>query len=669
MQTLVVPRGLTRFQIALAVDLTLAAISLPLSLVLTDPWLIARAPFGIVAVIGLGFALVALVPLLLLRVPWRSWRFFGAEDGVRIAAAAAIACAAYAALNLLAGGWRPFSPLAPAVQAIVLGLLWVVPRLAWRRFRSRGGSLALAAPERLLLAGADDGADLFLRAIAADPRCGFDVVGLLSTDPKGRGRLIHDRQVLGALDEAEAVLDDLVARGQRPAAIVVTSPAIDGARLSRLLDAADRAGVAVRRMPRLTHLDLAQRPALGPRPPLGPDGRLELRPIAIEDLLNRAPVDLDREAMARLVSGRRVLVTGAGGTIGGELARQIAGFGPASLTLVEVSEFALYEIDLALRELAADLPRRAVLADIRDRDRMFQVMAASRPDLVFHAAALKHVPLVEDNALEGILTNAVGTRNVADAARAAEASVVVLISTDKAVNPASVMGATKRLAEMYFQALDARRAQEGRGTRFVTVRFGNVLGSTGSVVPLFRRQLERGGPLTVTDPKMQRYFMTVAEAASLVLAASALAAEDGLPEPARAGGIVVLDMGEPVRIVDLARQMIRLAGLRPDIDVAIRYTGLRPGEKLEEELFHGREPHVPAGRPGLLVAAPRTAELAIVARAFDALAASSRAGDARAALAQLGVLVPEFRAPGTQPAPGTLALPGAAPRGKEDTHG
>jgi len=651
MQRLAVPRGLTRFQIALAVDLTMAAISLPLSLALTDPLLIARAPFGIVAVIGLGFALVALVPLLLLRVPWRSWRYFGAEDGVRIALAAAIACAAYAGLNLLAGGWRPFSPMAPAVQAIVLALMWIAPRLAWRRFRNRGGSLAMATPERLLLAGADDGADLFLRAIASDPRSGFEVVGLLGNDPTARGRLIHDRPVLGALSEAKAVLEELAARGQLPAAIVVTSPAIDGARLGRLLDAAEAAGVAVRRMPRLTHLDLAARPAPGP------DGRLELRPIAIEDLLNRPPVDLDREAMARLVSGRRVLVTGAGGTIGGELARQIAGFGPETLTLVDVSEYALYEIDLAIRESHPDLPRQAVLADIRDRERMMRVIAEARPELVFHAAALKHVPLVEDNPLEGILTNAVGTRNVADAARTAEASVVVLISTDKAVNPSSVMGATKRLAEMYFQALDARRAQEGKGTRFVTVRFGNVLGSTGSVVPLFRRQLERGGPLTVTHPDMQRYFMTVAEAVALVLAASALAADGGLPDPARAGGIVVLDMGEPVRIVELARQMIRLAGLRPDVDVAIRFTGLRPGEKLEEELFHTREPHVPAGRPGLLAAAPRTAELGIVARALDSLAASARGGDPAAALAQLSVLVPEFRPPG------------AAPRAREDTHG
>jgi O-antigen biosynthesis protein WbqV len=651
MQRLGVPRGLTRFQIALVVDLTLAAFSLPLSLALTDPLLIARAPFGIVAVIGLGFSLVALVPLLLLRVPWRSWRYFGAEDGVRIALAAAIACAAHAGLNLLAGGWRPFSPMAPAVQAIVLALMWIAPRLAWRRFRSRGGSLAMTSPERLLLAGADDGADLFLRAIAGDPRSGFEVVGLLGNDPKARGRLIHDRPVLGALSEVEEVLADLVARGQRPAAIVVTSPAIDGSRLSRLLDAADAAGVAVRRMPRLTHLDLAARP--GP----GPDGRLELRPIAIEDLLNRPPVDLDRDAMARLVSGRRVLVTGAGGTIGGELARQIAGFGPESLTLVEVSEFALYEIDLAIRESHPDLPRQAVLADIRDRERIMRVLAQARPELVFHAAALKHVPLVEDNPLEGILTNAVGTRNVGDAARAAEASVVVLISTDKAVNPSSVMGATKRLAEMYCQALDARRAQDGKGTRFVTVRFGNVLGSTGSVVPLFRRQLERGGPLTVTHPDMQRYFMTVGEAVSLVLAASALAAEDGLPDIVRAGGIIVLDMGEPVRIVDLARQMIRLAGLRPDVDVAIRFTGLRPGEKLEEELFHLREPHVPAGRPGLLAAAPRTAELGIVARALESLAASARGGDPAAALAQLAVLVPEFRPPG------------APQRGREDTHG
>jgi O-antigen biosynthesis protein WbqV len=293
------------------------------------------------------------------------------------------------------------------------------------------------------------------------------------------------------------------------------------------------------------------------------------------------------------------------------------------------------------------VPRVSLIADIRDRDRMFALFARHRPELVFHAAALKHVPIVEANPTEGVLTNAVGTRHVADAARAHGALAMVLISTDKAVNPTSVMGATKRLAEMYCQALDLRARADQAGTRFVTVRFGNVLGSTGSVVPLFRRQLERGGPLTVTHPDMRRYFMTVREAVGLVLAATVLRVkEEGLPEAARQGGIFVLDMGEPVKIVDLARRMIRLAGLRPEIDVAIRYTGLRPGEKLYEELFHNRETLVETGVPGLLMAAPRTADLALVARAMDEAGAAARAGREGAALSVLAALVPEFTRPG-----------------------
>ncbi|EGO94509.1 polysaccharide biosynthesis protein, partial [Acidiphilium sp. PM] len=267
-----------------------------------------------------------------------------------------------------------------------------------------------------------------------------------------------------------------------------------------------------------------------------------------------------------------------------------------------------------------------------------------RPDLVFHAAALKHVPIVEANPLEGIATNALGTRNVADAARAAGAGLMVLISTDKAVNPSSVMGASKRLAEMYAQGLDVA-ARRQAGMRIVTVRFGNVLGSTGSVVPLFRRQLARGGPLTVTHPDMRRYFMTVREAVSLVLQAAVVGRSDAAL-PVAQGGIFVLDMGEPVKIVDLARQMIRLAGLRPDLDIPIRFTGLRPGEKLFEELFHGAERPIETGFPGLLMAAPRVADAALVGRAFDELAALIQRGEAAAALAALARLVPEF---GAQP--------------------
>jgi O-antigen biosynthesis protein WbqV len=288
-----------------------------------------------------------------------------------------------------------------------------------------------------------------------------------------------------------------------------------------------------------------------------------------------------------------------------------------------------------------------VIADIRDEARIRAIADEVRPELVFHAAALKHVPMVEANPLEGILTNVAGTRHVADAARAAGARAMVLISTDKAVNPSSVMGASKRLAEMYCQALDilARRAGPASGSgasggmRCITVRFGNVLGSTGSVVPLFQRQLARGGPLTVTHPDMQRYFMTVREAVGLVLEASVVGVSGRAPPD---GGIFVLDMGEPVKIVDLARQMIRLAGLRPDIDVEIRFTGLRPGEKLFEELFHGREPPTRTATAGLLMATPRTADPAIVARAIDELAATCRRGQLRAALSLLGRIVPEF---------------------------
>ncbi len=317
------------------------------------------------------------------------------------------------------------------------------------------------------------------------------------------------------------------------------------------------------------------------------------------------------------------------------------------------------------------MPRRALIADVRDARRIGEIFARHRPELVFHAAALKHVPLVEAHPLEGLRTNTIGTRIVADAARAAGARAMVLISTDKAVNPTSVMGASKRLAEMYAQALDlAHAAAGGRGLRCITVRFGNVLGSTGSVVPLFQRQLAKGGPLTVTHPDITRYFMTIREAVGLVLQATVvgLADGDGLAEgdglawrgeaggggdgagagmaEARArGGIFVLDMGEPIRIVDLARQMIRLAGLRPDIDVAIRFTGLRPGEKLFEELFHGDEPPAPTPYPGLLMAAPRTIELSLLARALDELAALCEQGQEAAALALLARFVPEYRTP------------------------
>ena len=382
--------------------------------------------------------------------------------------------------------------------------------------------------------------------------------------------------------------------------------------------------------------------------------RLTLKPVSIEDLLNREQVTLDHAGMARLIGGSRVVVTGAGGSIGSELARQVASLAPAELWLLDSSEYALWQIDLELSESYPQVRRRAVLADVRDAPRIGEIFSELRPELVFHAAALKHVPMVEANPLEGLLTNAFGTRVVADAAGAAGALATVFISTDKAVNPTSLMGASKRLAEMYCQALDIDARAQTNGMRCVTVRFGNVLGSTGSVVPLFRRQLERGGPITVTHPDMQRYFMTVREAVALVLQASVVGLGESLPHGAEQGGIFVLDMGKPVRILDLARQMIQLAGLRPERDIEIRFTGLRPGEKLFEELFHGREPPVQTGHPGLLMAMPRTSDATVVGRAIDAIADLCRHGDTETVVMLLRQQVPEFSKEGR---PGLCAGP------------
>jgi O-antigen biosynthesis protein WbqV len=291
-----------------------------------------------------------------------------------------------------------------------------------------------------------------------------------------------------------------------------------------------------------------------------------------------------------------------------------------------------------MAERHPDLPRQALIADVRDRGRVDRVMAEQKPELVFHAAALKHVPMVEANPLEGCLTNAVGTRIVADACLTHGVALMVLISTDKAVNPTNVMGAAKRMAETYCQALDSQPG-EGR-TRFVTVRFGNVLGSTGSVVPLFQRQLAKGGPITVTDPEMTRYFMTIREAVELVLQTSALGFGDAQRYQGR---IFVLDMGEPVKIVHLARQMIRLAGRRPDVDIKIVFTGLRPGEKLFEEIFHGAEAPVPTEREGILVATVRATDFAPVAASLDDLEAACRRHDLTAVLEVIHSLVPEYR--------------------------
>ncbi len=658
-------RSVLRIVVNVALDGALAAASVPLAHWIAAP---SADPFTPLWAIPAG-AVTLLLAGAPLRLSLQYWRFLGLSDLLAVAGAAVLGAALFAALLALSGVAFP-SPAFPAVHALTLLALLGTPRVLYRKHqlrRARAGTEARDSAATMLLVGAPEDLDLLLRALAQDRRHSYPLAGLIATGSGQRGRRIQGQPILGGIDEMPAVLDRLAAEDRLPATVVIASPDLGGAALSRLVDQTDRFGIALRRVPRPTALSPA---GLGPsRPGSSPAGlgrRLELRPVVIDDLLNRAQVPLDREGMARLIQGRRTIVTGAGGTIGSELARQVAAFGPETLILLDNGEYALWQIDTELAETHPQVHREALIADIRDEARVRAVFETWRPELVFHAAALKHVPIVESNPLEGLLTNVAGTRHVADAARAVGAEAMVLISTDKAVNPTSVMGASKRLAEMYCQALDIEaRARSrdnsrahsrdesrarprdsnratGHGMRCITVRFGNVLGSTGSVVPLFQRQLERGGPLTVTHPDMQRYFMTVREAVGLVLQASVIGVGAAELPAALQGGIFVLDMGPPVKIVDLARQMIRLAGLKPDDDVEIRFTGLRPGEKLHEELFHGQEPPVPTGYPGLLMAAPRTADPAIVGRAIEEIAAACRGGQPRLALTLLGRLVPEF---------------------------
>ncbi len=612
-------RPASRIALNIGLDATLAALAVPLARWLANP---AGDPMTPLWSIGWGA-----VALLLAGAPFRLstqyWRFATIGDLIGVGAAS-LGCAALFVLGMVEAGELPAGPAFPVIHAMTLVLLLGLPRVSYRLLQE-GEKTIPSSAQRVLLVGAGEGADVFLQSLAAERDAPMEVVGLLSLGASQTGRRIHGHPILGSVAEAGEVLAALRARYALPQALVLTDAEVPGPVLAGLMAAADREGLRVARAPRPTSLDEANAAH-----------RFELRPVAIEDLLNRAQLPLDRDGMARLVQGRRVLVTGAGGTIGSELARQVAALGPETLVLLDNGEYALWQIDQELGDLP-HIARTCVIADIRDAARIQSVMEHHRPELVFHAAALKHVPMVEANPLEGLLTNASGTRNVADAARAVGALAMVLISTDKAVNPTSVMGASKRMAEMYCQALDIEARARG-GMRCITVRFGNVLGSTGSVVPLFQRQLARGGPLTVTHPDMQRYFMTVREAVGLVLEASVAGMNACIDD----GGIFVLDMGEPVKIVDLARQMIRLAGLRPDIDVEIRFTGLRPGEKLFEELFHGREPPRETGMPGLLMATPRTADPAIVGRAIEEIAQACRGGQTRLALNMVGRMIPEF---------------------------
>jgi FlaA1/EpsC-like NDP-sugar epimerase len=615
-------------------DLVMAALSFFLSLYLRVGNSLFDYPQKLIWGYEAGFVVTAGVIFLWTGLYRGIWRYASLPDLLALLRAATLVILVFFPLMFLATRLADLPRSTILINWLLLVALLGGPRFAYRIFKDRGWDHVLERTTRMpipvLVIGARENADLFIRATARDPERVYRVVGVVSDNAARVGRDIGGVPVLGMLDEIRDVVARLDRKGDRPQRLIISASTLDGAVVRKLLDRSDEMGIPLARLPRLTDF---QETLDAPR---------RIEPVAIEDLLGRPQTVLDRASMRALIAGRRVLVTGAGGTIGAELTRQIAAFAPAHLTLFDNGEFALYTIDREIEERFADLPRVALIGDVRDRRRVEEVLADARPELVFHAAALKHVPIVEANPSEGILTNVLGTRNLAEACRAMGVRAMVMISTDKAVNPANVMGATKRLAESLCQALDILEQRRAQGTRYITVRFGNVLGSTGSVVPLFQRQLAAGGPLTVTHPEITRFFMTVREAVELVLQASAL----GVAESGERGRIFVLDMGEPVKIVDLARQMIRLAGLKAERDIAIAFIGLRPGEKLNEELFHPSEPLLPTSAAGLRLAAPRTADYAMLQRPLEELIEQARERHEDRALALLASLVPEY-APNT----------------------
>ena len=563
------------------------------------------------------------------------WRFASLPDLMNIFRAATVLAVSLLILDyvLVAPtflGSFFFGKISIAVYWCLQMFLLGGPRIAYRYFRySRTRHHALEADSipTLVLGRAED-ADVLLRAIESGAVKKIRCVGILSPSSADQGQSLRGVTVLGTFADLEGTVADLAERGTKVARLVLTSSAFDPeAKPETVLMRARRLGLSTHRLPSLE------------------DGReaLRLAPVAVEDLLLRPSVVIDYRRLEAFVKGKSVVVTGGGGSIGAEICDRVVTFGAARLLILENSEPALHAV---LEALAVKHKSDAVsgrLADVRDRDRVFRLLTAFKPDIVFHAAALKHVPLLEQNWEEGVKTNVFGSVNVADAAVAAGAAGMVMISTDKAIEPVSVLGATKRFAEMYCQALDNEQAQGSLGTklpmRLIAVRFGNVLASNGSVVPKFKAQIEAGGPVTVTHPEMVRYFMTIREACDLVVTA----ASHALGTERTTAAVYLLNMGQPVKIVELAERMIRLAGLEPGHDIEITFIGRRPGERLHEILFAREEPSIEIGISGIVAARPqRPTQMTI--RAWLAALEQALAREDRTAVERvLRDAVPDFR--------------------------
>jgi O-antigen biosynthesis protein WbqV len=539
------------------------------------------------------FLVLSVVVCYLFNLTTTKWRFISLPDALNILRAATVLAVALLVLDYIL--------VAPNVHGtfffgkVTIVLFWFLEisslsalRFAYRYFRYtrvRHHARSEDASPTLLVGRTAD-AEILLRGIESGAVKRIWPVGILSPSVADRGQLIRNVPVLGNIDDVDDLAADFARRNKPIARVVMLPSAFDPeSHPETFLMRAKRLRLIVSRLPSLESGD-------APR----------LAPVAVEDLLLRPSSTIDYARLEALVKGKSVIVTGGGGSIGSEICERIIAFGAARLLIIENSEPALYAITetLAAQPVEAEVDGR--IADIRDRERILHLMSEFKPDIVFHAAALKHVPILERDWSEGVKTNIFGSINVADAALAAGAEAMVMISTDKAIEPVSMLGLTKRFAEMYCQALDHDLGvQAGRKRmRLISVRFGNVLASNGSVVPKFKAQIEAGGPVTVTHPDMVRYFMTIREACDLVITA----ATHALGVQRSTVSVYVLNMGQPVKIVDLAERMIRLSGLQPGYDIDIVFTGMRPGERLNEILFASEEPPVDIGLAGIMAAKP-----------------------------------------------------------------
>jgi FlaA1/EpsC-like NDP-sugar epimerase len=532
------------------------------------------------------------------------WRFVDQRDFATILKAVAVATVGLIVVLFLFSIGRHDPPRSVVALDALLSLVFCAgARFAVRALveRPARGAIIERAPNEVLIVGAGNGGQQVAFELRRNPGLRSAAVGFVDDDPRKQGMRVAGHKVLGTTDELPRVLD-----GVRPNEVIIAIPSAPGTLRQKIVMACRERGIPVRTLP--TTFELLSG---------GVNLMRQVREVRVEDVLGRDPVRVEIDRVGAYLRGRTVLVTGAGGSIGAELCRQIARVGPKLLVLVENSENALFEIRRELEEERHFRRAVPVLADCKDATRVREIFAERKPQVVFHAAAYKHVPLMEENPVEAVRNNAVATRIVAAAAGEAGAERFVLVSTDKAVSPATVMGASKALAEWAVEAAQNR----WKATRYSSVRFGNVLGSSGSVVPIFRRQIGQGGPVTVTDEKMTRYFMTIPEAVQLIIRSGELST---------GGEVFVLEMGEPVKIIDLARNMIRIAGLEPEVDVGIEMVGRRPGEKLHEELFNPGERPQPTPAEKIVCAARTSLDPAWVETAFARIEELVYAGDTAA---------------------------------------